>query len=80
VVDAHRNIQAARSTVIANEAAAKSAGESFKIIKRKYEENQVILVEYLDARTKFTNSQIGLVIANYDLLIREAELQRTLSL
>ena len=80
VVDGYHNLQAARSTVIAREAAATSASESFRIIKRKYEENQVILVEYLEARTNFTNSQIGLVIANYDLLIREAELRRILSL
>ena len=80
VVDGYHNLQAARSIVASKTAAANSASESFKIIKRKYEENQVILVEYLEARTNFTNSQIGLVIANYDLLIREAQLRRTLSL
>ena len=80
VIDAVRNLQAARSTVLARQSAAMNAQEAFKITKRKYEENQVILVEYLDSRTKFTNSQIGLVIANYSLLIREAELQRILSL
>jgi len=80
VVDAYRNLKAAQSMVAARAAGAKSAAESFKIIKRKYEESQVILVEYLDARTKFTNSQISLAIAQYDVLIREAELQRVLAL
>ncbi len=80
VVDAYRNLEAAQATVKAKEAAFNSAHESFKIIKRKYEENQVILVEYLDARTKYTNSEIALAIARYELLIRQAELQRTLSL
>jgi outer membrane protein TolC len=80
VVDAYRNLKAAQSLVIARAAGAKSAAESFKIIKRKYEESTVILVEYLDARTKFTNSQISLAIAQYDVLIREAELQRVLAL
>jgi outer membrane protein TolC len=80
VVDAYRNLKAAQSMVAARAAGAKSAAESFKIIKRKYEESKVILVEYLDARTKFTNSQISLAIAQYDVLIREAELQRVLAL
>lgn len=80
VIEGYRNLQAARKVVLSREQGAKSAAESFRIIRRKYEENQVILVEYLDARTKFTNSQIALAIANYDLLIREAELQRILSL
>jgi outer membrane protein TolC len=80
VVDAYRNLKAAQSTVAARAAGAKSAAESFKIIKRKYEESKAILVEYLDARTKFTNSQISLAIAQYDVLIREAELQRVLAL
>ncbi|UII31167.1 TolC family protein [Fulvivirga ulvae] len=80
VADAYRNLQAAQSMVDARAAGAKSAAESFKIIKRKYEESKVILVEYLDARTKFTNSQISLAIAQYNVLIREAELQRVLAL
>ncbi|MEM7107166.1 MAG: TolC family protein [Bacteroidota bacterium] len=80
VVDAYHNLQAAQSKVISRAAAARSAEESFKIIKRKYEESQVLLVEFLDARTKYTNSQIDLAIANYDLLIKEEELKRSLSL
>ena len=80
VVDAYRNLQAIQTTVEARTAGAKSAAESFKIIKRKYEEGKAILVEYLDARTKFTNSQISLAISQYDVLIREAELQRVLAL
>lgn len=80
VVDAYRNLQAIQTTIAARTAGAKSAAESFKIIKRKYEEGKAILVEYLDARTKFTNSQISLAISQYDALIREAELQRVLAL
>lgn len=80
VVDTYQNLIAARQTVKAKEAAALNASESFRIIRRKYEEQQVILVEFLEARTKFTNSQISLAIAEYNLLIKEAELQRVLAL
>jgi len=80
VIDAYRSLQAAETSMTAKASAAKSAEESFKIINRKYQENQVILVEYLDARTKFTNSQIGLAIARYEVLIKQAELDRVLSL
>ncbi len=80
VVNAYHNLKAMVAKREAKIAAARSAEASFNIIKRKYEEHQIILVEFLDARTKYTNSQIGLSIANYDLLIKQVEFQRILAL
>ncbi|MEM9981184.1 MAG: TolC family protein, partial [Bacteroidota bacterium] len=80
VIEASRNLRAAQATVTAKTSALKSASERFKIIKRKYEENQALLVEYLDARTKFTNAATATTIARYDLLIRKAELERVAAL
>ncbi|MGD1839393.1 MAG: TolC family protein [Thermonemataceae bacterium] len=80
VIEASRNLRAAQATVTAKTSALKSASERFKIIKRKYEENQALLVEYLDARTKFTNAATATAIARYDLLIRKAELERVAAL
>ncbi|NET34004.1 MAG: TolC family protein [Cyanothece sp. SIO1E1] len=80
VIDAFTGLQAALSKIEAKEAALASARESFRIIRRKYEENLVLFVELLDARTRFTNAQLEYVIANYDLLIKQAQLERALAL
>jgi len=80
VIDAYFNLDAANSVVKAKRAAFESAKENFRIIKRKYEENLVILVEFLDARVQYTNSQIDVAIAQYELLIKQAELDRALAL
>ena len=80
VIDAHRQVQAARVSVQARQASLKSAKKSFDIISRKYRENQITLLDLLDARTKYTNARLELVVAKYDLLTKEALLERTTSL
>ncbi len=80
VIEAYRNLQTAIAEYQAKQSGAKSAQSNFRIINKKYLEDLVLLVEYLDARTLFTNSQTSLVIAKYQLLIRNAELVRVASL
>ena len=80
VIEAYRNLEAARSSFDAQQAAARSAKKNFDIVSRKYQENLVLLVEFLDARIRYTNSQTSLTIAQYMVLIRGAELERAASL
>ena len=80
VIEAYRSLQAAKSSYDAQKAASRSAAKSFEIIRRKYQENLVLLVEFLDARTEYTNSQTSLAIAQYMVMIRMAELERAVSL
>ncbi|WP_298547855.1 TolC family protein [uncultured Aquimarina sp.] len=80
VIDAYYNLEASNTVVSSKKSAFESAKENFRIIKRKYEENLVILVEFLDARVQYTNSQLGLVIAQYNVLKKQAELDRVLAL
>ncbi len=80
VIEATRNFQAARSSYQAKMSAARSAKKNFDIISRKYQESLVLLVEFLDARTKYTNSQTSQAIAHYQLLISEAQLERAAAL
>jgi len=80
VIQAYKNAQAAYQDFQAKQAGARSAASNFKIINRKYRENMVLLVEYLDARTLLTNSQTQLAIAKYQMLIRNAELVRAAAL
>ncbi len=80
VIQAYKNAQAAHLDYQAKLAGAKSARSNFKIIDRKYRENMILLVEYLDARTLLTNSQTELAIAKYQVLIKNAELARAAAL
>lgn len=76
VIQAYYDLQAAWEKYEAKRAALKSARESFRIIGKRYENQQVLLVELLDARTRYTNAQIQSAIARYDIKIKEAELER----
>jgi outer membrane protein TolC len=80
VINAYRQVEAQSATMKAKQASLKSASKSFDIIARKYLENQITLLELLDARTKYTNAQLEVVVARYEMLIREATLERTIAL
>lgn len=80
VRDAWYSVQAAQQQLEAERAALLSAQKSFRLIQKRYQAEQAILVEYLDARTKMTNAEIAVSISEYDLLIRQAQLERALSL
>ena len=79
VVNAWHNLQAAQQKMIANEAAVVSAKTNFEAIEKRYKNEKAILIELLDAQTKLTNAQVQLSIAQYDVLIREAELERAIA-
>ncbi|MEO0332556.1 MAG: TolC family protein, partial [Bacteroidota bacterium] len=56
------------------------AQESFRIINKKYRQDQAILVELQEARTDFTTAQLSESIARYDLKIKEAALEAAINL
>ena len=80
VVQAWHGYKAAESKLLSEKSAMVSAEKSFRIIDRRYKNQQALLVEYLDARTRYTNARISLSLAEYDLLISRAELNRAVQL
>lgn len=56
------------------------AQETFRIVSKKYRQNQAILVELQEARTNFTTAQLSEAIARYDLKIKEATLEAAINL
>ncbi|WKN43382.1 TolC family protein [Tunicatimonas pelagia] len=56
------------------------AQETFRIISKKYRQDQAILVELQEARTNFTTAQLSESIARYDLKIKEAALEAAINL
>ncbi len=78
VINAYYDLAAAYEKYRAREAARVSAAESFRIIRQKYERQKVLLVELLDARTRYTTTRIETAIAAYDIKIKAAELDRAI--
>lgn len=79
VINAWNALQSTEQQIITEQAAVKSAWERLKAIQKRYENDKAILIEYLDARTKWTTAKIQLAIAQYDVLIRQAELDRAVA-
>lgn len=74
VKESWHQYRAAEQSVAASRIGVKSAGAAFRIIQRKYQEDQASLLELMNARTQFTQSKLSLAIDSYDLLSKEAEL------
>ncbi len=80
VSDAWYALQAGKQSMEATGKQMMSAKKSFAIVKRKYQEGQVSLVEFIDSRTSMTSSEVNNIIAKYDYLIRYAIYERALAL
>jgi outer membrane protein len=59
---------------------SQSAKTSFEIIRKKYEQGMIPQIEFLDARTNFTNAEISALIAHYNFFIHHAQLERIAAL
>ncbi len=57
-----------------------AAKEAFKIVRRKYEENQSSFLEFLDARNTMTSAGQDLIISRYELLSAFAKYERSAGL
>lgn len=79
VIQAHYELETARIALQASQSGVKSTERSFQIIQSKYAEGQAILLEYLDAQNKLTTSRLTQSINYYELLRKEASLQKTIA-
>ncbi|MBC7922774.1 MAG: TolC family protein [Ferruginibacter sp.] len=66
---AARTLQSTRDALVDSE-------EFFRVTNRRYQEGQSLLIEFLDARNQLTNAQISRVLAQFQVLIRAAELEQ----
>lgn len=76
VIDAWHAWHTAEKKLEAAQAGLEAAEAGFEIIRRKYEENQVLLVQYLRAQDNYTRARLQYAIARYDLKSKEADLER----
>ena len=80
VQDAFDNVDVAQRSIKTAQDRVRSARQSFRLVKRKYEEGMATQVDFIDARTALTNAEFNLAITQYDLLARYAELEHAAAL
>jgi outer membrane protein TolC len=75
LLDATRSLQVARQVLTAAAETQRSAEASFAIVSKKYEQQMVPQIEYIQARNECTAARTGQLISLYDLYIKEAQLE-----
>ena len=71
-------IRTIESQIASAESALLSAEESYKILKTKYENDKLLLIELLQAENRITSTKLQLDILKYDHLIKKAEIQKAI--
>ncbi len=76
VKDEYHALEAARLAVKAAAEKEKAAKRSFEIVAKKYKYGMSPQIEFLDARTTYTNAAISSIIARADFFIKKAQFER----
>lgn len=76
---AYNDLKAAVKAVEAAKAEVLALEKAFEVVKKKYRNGQVQLIEYIDARTAMTTSKQNMIIALFEVKIKEAEYERAIS-
>jgi outer membrane protein len=69
LLTAEKGISAAEKRLI-------NAREGFRLVQRRYEENQVSLIEFLDARTTLTEAEENILISRFQYLSAYADFEK----
>ncbi len=80
VTRAYRATIVARHAISTAEAGLAAARRNFELVRRRYEEGLANQVEFLDARTAFTNAELNRVITAYRYAMRYVDLERAAAL
>lgn len=79
VIQSYHELEATQSAFIASRSGVRNMEKSFQIIRSRYTEGQAIMFEYLDAENKLTTARMTQAINMYELLRKEAALQKTIA-
>ncbi len=80
VRDAHEAAVTARAAIATARAQLEAAQHTFELVRRSYEEGVASHVEFVDARTAYTNAQLNVVLTTYRYAIRWVVLERVAAL
>jgi outer membrane protein len=79
VINSLHVLKASELSIMSAESQAKSAREVFRLVKRKYEEGQASLIEFMDARNALTQAEENLIISRYTYLSDYAEFEKAIT-
>ncbi len=80
ILNAWHDLVSAQKQLVAARANAESAKEVFRMVSKKYNQNQAVYLEFLDARNNMTRADQNLIINTYDLLIKYAAFEKSAGL
>ncbi len=80
VINAYHELHAAQKSIIASQKEVKSTKQAFKIIEKKYAVGNASLLEFIDARTTMTRSEIALIRSTYDFYSKYAAFEKAAAL
>ena len=73
--EAYQDLLVARKSIRTSQEEFSSFKKIFEIVAKKYEQGISSQMEYMEAQTKHTNSEIGRLIAQYDYFIKHAHFE-----
>jgi outer membrane protein TolC len=76
VVSAYYELETTLKSIELAEAQKEAAQKSIRLVNKKYQQGQANLVQFMDSRTRLTNSEQQLIITKYDYQIKLAEFER----
>ncbi len=76
VLNAYSELKSAQEGIASAESQLKSAREGFRLVKRRYDEGQASLIEFIDARTTLTQAEENLIITKFTWLSDYAEFEK----
>lgn len=79
VIQANQELNAAQTGFTSAQSGVRSAARALQIIHAKYKEGQALVIELLDAQNKLTLSKLAVSVNLYEVLRREAALQKAIA-
>ncbi len=76
VINAMNELKTALAGIETATSQVKTAREGFRLVKRRYEEGQSNLIEFIDARTTLTQAEENMIISKYTYLADYAEFEK----
>jgi outer membrane protein len=71
------NLETAQRALKVNDAEVASAREYYRLTERRYREGQALQIELTDAQTQLTAAELKQTLAQYAVLLRGVDLERT---
>lgn len=76
VINAMNELKSAQAGIESATSQVKTAREGFRLVKRRYEEGQANLIEFIDARTTLTQAEENVILTKFTYLSDYAEFEK----